>query len=359
MPIQPLPAIRNIEPYVGGASTLPGFDRPVKLASNENALGSSPRARAAFAAASERLHIYPEGSARKLREAIAARFGVDAARIVCGAGSDEIFFLLARAFLEPGDEIVVSEHSFSIYAIAARQSGALVRAAPDRGLDVDVDAMLASVNARTKIVFVANPNNPTGAYLPYEEVRRLHAGLPDNVLLVLDAAYAEFVRRNDYSAGLELAAENENVIMTRTFSKIHGLAALRVGWGFGPPVVIDALNRTRGPFNVSIPAMEAAIAALEDQDFAQRSADYNAAELPRVTAALEAMGIRVTPSVCNFVLAHFAPGEAAKADAHLRAQGYILRPLRSYGLPDALRMTIGTAEQNDGALAALRDLMAQ
>jgi histidinol-phosphate aminotransferase len=359
MPVQPLPYILDIEPYVGGASTLPGFDKPVKLASNENAFGSSPKAREAFLRAVDKMRLYPEGTARKLREAIGARYGIDAARIVCGAGSDEIFFLLTRAFLAPGDEIVVSQHSFSIYAIAAKQSGAVVKVAPDQGLDADVDAILAAVGPRTRIVFVANPNNPTGAYLPYEDVKRLHAGLPENVLLVLDAAYAEFVRRNDYSSGLELAAEAGNVLMTRTFSKIHGLAALRVGWGYGPPVVIDALNRTRGPFNVNIPAMEAAIAALEDQEFAQKSADHNAAELPRVSAALERIGVRVTPSVCNFVLAHFAPGQAAKADAHLRSRGYILRPLKSYGLPDALRMTLGTTEQSDGAIAALAEFMSK
>jgi histidinol-phosphate aminotransferase len=357
MPIEPLPAIREIEPYVGGASTLPGIAKPIKLASNENAFGSSPRAREAYGAAVAKLHLYPEGSARALREAIAQRYGLDAARIVCGAGSDEIFFLLARCFLEPGDEIVVSQHSFSIYAIAAHQSGAIVRAAPDRGLEADVDAILASVNARTKIVFIANPNNPTGTYLPYADVRRLHAGLSDNVLLVLDAAYAEYVRRNDYSAGLELAAESENVIMTRTFSKIYGLAALRVGWGYGPPVVIEALNKARGPFNVSIPAQEAAIAALGDEAFTAKSVEHNERELPRVTAALKGMGLSVTPSVCNFVLVHFAPGRAADADAHLRAKGYILRALRSYGLPDAMRMTLGTTEQNDGALTALAEFM--
>jgi histidinol-phosphate aminotransferase len=356
MPPKPLPAIAQIEPYRGGESVLPGIEKPIKLASNENPFGPSPKAKAAYIEAAEKLHLYPEGSARKLREAIAGRYGLDAARIICGAGSDEIFFLLARSYLEPGDEIIVPAHAFSIYAIAAQQSGAIVREAAG-GVDMDVDAMLACVSPRTKIVFIANPNNPTGTYLPFSEVRRLHAGLPENVLLVIDAAYAEYVRRNDYSSGLELAAEAENVIMTRTFSKIYGMASARLGWAYGPPTVIDALNRTRGPFNVSTPSMMAGIAAFEDQAFLERSVDHNEVELPRVTRALEAMGLAVTPSVGNFVLVHFAPGKATGADAHLRKRGYILRAMGGYGFPDALRMTIGKVSENDGALAALKEFM--
>jgi histidinol-phosphate aminotransferase len=355
MPLKPLPAILNVEPYRGGEATLPGFDKPVKLSSNENPFGPSPKARAAFIAAASDLQIYPDGGARLLREAIAARYGLDPARIVCGAGSDEIFFLLARAFLEPGDEIIVTQHAFSIYKIVATQSGALTRVAQDRGMDADVDAMLALLTSKTRIVFLANPNNPTGTYLPYEEVRRLHAGLPDNVLLVLDAAYAEYVRRNDYSSGLELASDSANVLMTRTFSKIYGLAALRIGWAYGPAEVIDALNRTRGPFNISTPAMRAGIAAIEDQDFAEQSAAHNASELPRVSEALSALGFEITPSVGNFVLAHFKPGEAGKVDAHLRARGMIVRGMKSYALPDALRITIGAVQQNDALIAALKE----
>jgi histidinol-phosphate aminotransferase len=355
MPLRPLPAILNVEPYRGGEALLPGFDKPVKLSSNENPFGPSPKARAAFLAAASDMQTYPDGGAKKLREAIAARYGLDAARIVCGAGSDEIFFLLARAFLDPGDEIIVTQFAFSIYELVATQSGAITRVAPDRDLVADVDAMLALLTPKTKIVFLANPNNPTGTYLPYEEVRRLHAGLPENVLLVLDAAYAEYVRRNDYSSGLELAADSTNVLMTRTFSKIYGLAALRLGWAYGPPLVIDALNRTRGPFNVSTPAMRAGIAAIEDQDFAEQSASHNASELPRLSDALRGFGFEVTPSVGNFVLVHFKPGEAAKVDAHLRARGMIVRGMRAYKMPDALRITVGTVEQNDALIAALNE----
>ncbi|GAM98358.1 biosynthetic aromatic amino acid aminotransferase beta [alpha proteobacterium U9-1i] len=361
MTLSPLPWILEIEPYKGGEATLPGIATPIKLASNENAFGPSPKAMAAFAAAAQRLHIYPEGSAQKLREALASKHGLDAARIVCGAGSDELFFLLTRAFVAPGDEVVTNEHAFGVYPIATLQSGGKIVEAKDggtQGLDANVDALLAAVTPKTKILFLANPNNPTGTYLPASEIARLHRGLPENVLLVIDGAYAEFVDRPDFSWGIELA-DAPNVFLTRTFSKIYGLAALRIGWGYGAPVVIDALNRVRGPFNVSISAMEAAIAALDDQAFADMSADHVREELPRVTAALEQMGLGVTPSVCNFVLAHFAHGQAAKADAYLRSKGYILRAMKSYKLPDALRMTIGPTEHNSGALAALAEFMTQ
>lgn len=353
---RPLPGILDIAPYKGGESTIPGIAKPVKLASNENPFGASEAAQRAFAEAAGAMHIYPEGGATILREAIAKRYGLDPARIVCGAGSDEIFALLGRAYLGPGDEIVQSQYAFLIYAIVAKASGAVVRTAPDRDYTVDVDAMLAAVTAKTKIVWLANPNNPTGTYLPVQEVRRLHAGLPKDVLLVIDAAYAEYVRANDYAAGVELVSEFDNVIMTRTFSKIHGLAAIRLGWGYGAPGIIDALNRVRLPFNVSTPAMRAGVAALEDDAFAERSASHNVEELARVRGALLAMGHDVTPSVANFVLVHFPPGLAEKADAFLRSRGYILRPLKAYGLPHALRLSIGRTEDNDGVLAAFADM---
>lgn len=361
MTLSPLPWILEIEPYKGGEATLPGIAKPIKLASNENAFGPSPKAMAAFAAAAQRLHIYPEGSAQKLREALAAKHGLDASRIVCGAGSDELFFLLTRAFVAPGEEVVTNEHAFGVYPIATLQSGGRIVEAKDggtQGLDANVDALLAAVTPKTKILFLANPNNPTGTYLPSSEIARLHRGLPETVLLVIDGAYAEFVDRPDFSWGIELA-DAPNVFLTRTFSKIYGLAALRIGWGYGAPAVVDALNRVRGPFNVSIPAMEAAIAALDDQDFADMSANHVRLELPRVTAALERMGLGVTPSACNFVLAHFAHGQATKADAYLRSKGYILRAMKSYKLPDALRMTIGPTDYNSGALSALAEFMAQ
>ena len=212
---------------------------------------------------------------------------------------------------------------------------------------------------RTRIVFLANPNNPTGTYIPFEEVRRLHAGLPKRVLLVVDAAYAEYVRRNDYEAGVELVAENENVVMTRTFSKIHGLAGLRIGWLYGPAHVLDALNRVRGPFNVNAAAIAAGAAAIADRGHVRKAADHNEHWVGWVTDELTRLGLRVTPSVGNFVLVHFdgSGRTAPEADDFLIARGYILRRVAGYGFPNALRMTIGSEEANRGVVAALAELL--
>jgi histidinol-phosphate aminotransferase len=355
---EPLPQLDAIVPYKAGESRLPGHEHPIKLSSNENPLGPSPAARAAFAAAAADLALYPEGSAAALRTAIAGATGLEADRIVCSAGSDELFQLLGRAFLAPGDEIIQSQYGFLVYRLVAQQCGAHTRAAPDRDYTADVDAMLALVHERTRIVFLANPNNPTGTYVPAQDIARLHAGLPPHVLLVLDAAYAEYVRRPDYDPGHALAREHQNVLVTRTFSKIHGLANARLGWAHGPAHVIDAIHRVRGPFNVAGPAMAAGIAAIGDAAHAEASADHNDAELAILQAELGAMGFTLTPSVCNFVLVHFPPGHerggAAAADAHLRAHGYIVRALGAYGLPDALRISVGTRVQNAGLIEALR-----
>jgi histidinol-phosphate aminotransferase len=356
---EPQKYVLAVEPYQGGESALPGFPNPIKLASNENPLGSSPKAKQAYRSAAEKLWLYPDGAATALREAIGRRYGLDPERIACAAGSDEIFQLLVRAYLAPGDEVVQNEHAFSIYRIFSSVAGAVVRSGKDASdLNADVDSMLAEMSPKTKLVFLANPNNPTGAYLPFDEVRRLHAGMPPQALLVLDAAYAEYVRRNDYAAGIELVSQSENVIMTRTFSKIHGLAALRLGWAYGPAQVIDALNRVRLPFNVPTPALLAGIAAIEDPVFVEASADHNERELARVDAALRAAGLKVTPSVANFVLAHF-PAEkgAPAADAFLRSRGIIVRRMEGYGLPNALRISIGSASQNDALISALAEFM--
>jgi histidinol-phosphate aminotransferase len=353
MTVQPLPGILDIVPYKGGEAAILGIATPWKLSSNENPLGCSPAASAAFAATAADLAIYPDGAHEALRMAIGRRHGIDPGRIVCGAGSDEIFQLLGRAFLARGDDIVQSQHGFLVYRLTAQQAGANCISVPDRDLTADVDGILAAVTARTKIVFLANPNNPTGTYLPFEEVRRLHAGLPPSVLLVLDAAYAEYVRNNDYSSGLELAAESQNVLMTRTFSKIHGLAALRVGWAFGPQVVVDALNRVRGPFNVSGPALAAAKAAIEDEGFAARSAEHNATWLAWIAAELAAVGIETVPSVGNFILARFG-ARAAAADAFLRSRGVIVRAVGAYGLPEHLRISVGSEPANRDLVAAVQ-----
>src|SRR5262245_19969065 len=303
--LSPRPGVLDIAPYVPGTSALPGAHPVIKLSSNETPFGPSPRAVEAYLDAAKSLSRYPDGSARPLRDAIAKLYGLDPLRIVCGAGSDELLNLIASAYLGPGDEAIYSKHGFLVYKIAIMGRGATPVVAPETDLTTDVDAILARVTERTRVVFVANPNNPTGTYLAFDEVKRLRAGLPDDVLLVLDAAYAEYVRANDYESGLELVAATHNTVMTRTFSKIYGLAALRIGWTYCPETIADALNRIRGPFNVSGPAIAAGVAALEDRAALARAADHNEAWLPRMAESLSALGLSVTPSTANFLLVHF------------------------------------------------------
>ena len=358
---QPRQGVLAIDAYVPGKSKAPVGVKLHKLSSNETPLGASPRAIEAYRALGAELELYPDGSAGELRLAIAERYGLDPARIVCGSGSDELLSLLTNAYLGPGDEGIFTEHGFLVYKIAILAAGGMPVSVPERDLTADVDAILAAVTPKTRIVFLANPNNPTGTYISFEAVKRLHADLPPQVLLVLDAAYAEYVRRNDYASGLELVATSENVVMTRTFSKIYGLANLRLGWLVAPAHVSDALNRIRGPFNVNGAAIAAGVAAIRDSAHIDAALAHNEHWLPKLTEALTGIGIAVTPSVGNFLLLHF-PGHgdktAAKADAYLTERGLILRAVGAYGLPNALRATIGTAEANGLLIAALTDFMA-
>lgn len=354
--LKPRPGVLDIEAYVPGESRVPGGVKPIKLSSNETPLGPSPKAVQAFTAAGVALERYPDGQASLLRQAIARRYGLNPDRIVCGAGSDELISLIAHAYLGPGDEGLFTEHGFLLYRIVVLAAGATPVVAPETNLKADVDAILARVTPRTRIVFLANPNNPTGTYLGIDEVRRLRANLPDDVLLLLDAAYAEYVRRNDYEAGLELVATTENTVMTRTFSKIFGLAGLRIGWAYCPAAVADALNRIRGPFNLSAPSIAAGAAAMDDVAHIEAAVRHNDAWLPWLTTEIGKLGLAVTPSVANFVLVHFPvePGrDAAAADAFLKERGIILRRVAGYGLPGALRLTIGTEDENRKVLAAL------
>ncbi|MDG4851317.1 MULTISPECIES: histidinol-phosphate transaminase [unclassified Mesorhizobium] len=356
----PRAGIMDIEAYVPGKSTAPaGVTKVYKLSSNENPLGPSPKAIEAAREVAAKLDVYPDGSARRLREAIADVYGLNPANIVCSNGSDEILGLLAQTYLAPGDEAVFTEHAFMVYKIYIQAAGAKPVAVKETDERADIDAILAAVTPATRIVFLANPNNPTGTYVPFQEVRRLHAGLPKSVLLVLDAAYAEYVRRNDYEAGIELAGSSENVVMTRTFSKL-GLGGARIGWMYGPAHIVDAINRVRGPFNVNATAIEAGIAAIRDRAHVERSVAHNEKWLAWVSEELTGLGLRVTPSVGNFVLIHFPDNKkhsAAAADDYLSARGYILRRVTGYGFPNALRMSIGIEEANRGVVEALKTFL--
>lgn len=353
---KPKPGILEIEAYVPGESKLPSGIKPAKLSSNETPLGPSPKAIEAYKAGAGDLERYPDGQATALRSAIAQRYGLDANRIVCGAGSDEILTMLAHAYLGPGDEAIYTEHGFLVYRIAILANGATPVVAPERDLKTDVDAILARVSDKTRMVFLANPNNPTGTYIPIDEVRRLRAGLRGDILLVLDGAYAEYVQRNDYEAGLELVATTNNTVMTRTFSKIHGLAALRIGWGYFPAAVADVVNRIRGPFNMSSAAIAGGAAAIGDTAHMEKAIAHNSKWLPWLETEIGKLGLTVTPSVANFILIHFPQndGRTAKdADAFLKSKGIILRMVGSYGLGQCLRMTIGTEDENRRVVAAL------
>ncbi len=343
---RPRPEVLDIAPYVGGESKVAGQNRIVKLSSNEGAFGVPPGAQAAYAALVAELHRYPDGAATALRQAIGGAFGLDPERIVCGAGSDDLIAQLCLAYGGAGTELVMSRHGFSMYEIYGQFAGCRVVKAPERRLTADVDAMLAAVGPATRLVFLANPNNPTGSMLPQPEVERLRAALPPDVLLVLDAAYAEYVDRPDFDPGAKLVDAGDNTVMTRTFSKIFGLGGMRLGWCYAPPAVVDVLNRVRGPFNVSLAAQAAGIAALAEPGWVEASRRHNAAQRAWLTAELERSGVRVWPSEGNFVLADFGTADGADAaNAALRARGVIVRAMRGYGLPACLRITIGTAEE--------------
>lgn len=358
---EPRKGVMNIAAYVPGKSTAAaGVEKIHKLSSNENPLGASPAAKEAARRIAEKMEFYPDGAATRLRTAIAERHGLNPANIICSNGSDEVIGLLTQTYLNPGDEGIFTEHGFLVYKIYIQAAGGVPVVARESRETADVDAILAAVTPRTKIVFIANPNNPTGTYLPFEEVRRLHAGLPGNVLLVIDAAYAEYVRRNDYEAGIELVSSAENVVMTRTFSKIHGLGGMRVGWAYGPAQVIDALNRVRAPFNVNAAAIEAGVAAMGDRGHVERTVLHNEKWLSWLSEEFRKLGLRVTPSVANFLLIHFPEDikhSAVAADDYLLARGYILRRVGAYGFPNALRMTVGSEEANRGVVAALAEFL--
>jgi len=349
----PQPGILEIASYTPGKAGATG-SKAIKLSANESPLGASPKAIEAFRAAAEHLEVYPEGSSRVLRTALGEVHGIDPDLIVCGNGSGDLLHLLAQCYLGEGDEAVMNRYGFSVYPIVTKAAGGRIVMVDEKDFTADVDALLTAVTERTRIVWLANPNNPTGTYLSQAEVRRLHAGLRKDILLVLDGAYAEYVTATDYSAGFDLVAETENTVMVRTFSKM-GLAAARVGWMAGPAHVVDALNRIRGPFNVNRPGQLAAAEAARDVAFTARLQAYNAQWRDWITAELNTNHMRVVPSQANFVMVLFPDGErSAGAFQALWERGLVVREIgNSYGIPQGLRISIGT----EAAMRAVADVL--
>ncbi len=358
---EPRPGIMDIAPYKGGQSQIEGGNRIIKLSSNE-APSLSPKAAAVSQAVSASHNRYPDGEATALREALALHNTIDMERIVCGAGSDELISLLCNAYAGPGDEVLYTEHGFLMYAISAKAVGATPVAAPEKDLHTDVDALLACVSEHTKLVFIANPNNPTGTLIAQSEVERLWQGLPKSVILVLDAAYAEFVDDDDYDPGQGLVERSVNVVMLRTFSKIYGLGGLRLGWGYAPPAITDVLNRVRGPFNVSSTAQAVGLAALLDTDFTEQERRRTIELRQWTTQQLHDLGITTTQSVGNFVLMRFPKSSnrtVIECDAFLKSQGIIIRLVAGYGLADWLRVSIGTNEEMQAFINSIKDFLAK
>lgn len=354
--LNPKPGIMDIHPYVAGEAKIEGVTEFIRLASNENALGCSEQAKEAYKNQIDLLHRYPNSAATDIRATVAQQNGIDADQIVCGAGSDELISLIIRAYAGVGDEVLYSEHGFLMYAIGAKAVGATPVTAPETNLTADVDALLSKVTDKTKLLFLANPNNPTGSYLKKDELVRLRENLPEHILLIVDAAYDEFAEHLDgYSGGMELVNTYNNVVMLRTFSKIHGLAGLRLGWGYFPSHVADVINRVRGPFNVCAPAQAAGIAALNDHDFIHRSVTHNTEWKSWMEDELQKLSIETVPSAGNFLLAKFG-NDTTDIHQQLRAQGIFIRPIGAYGLGDYLRITIGTEYENKKLCSALAQL---
>lgn len=357
---EPKRGVLDVAPYVPGRATAPGIATPIKLSANENPFGCSDAAHDAYLAAVRDIHIYPDANTTRLRAAVAQHFDLEPERLVFGAGSDEVFAMACQAFLNQGDNIVQPQYAFAAWAIAARAVGGEVKSAPERDYTVDVDTLAGAVDARTRLVFLANPANPTGTWIPFGEVKRLHAMLPPHVLLVLDEAYAECASGVEgYAAGLGWARDKENVLVTRTFSKAYGLASLRVGWGYAPAHVAAAINRIRLPFSVSRAGEAAAVAALADQDFVRRSTLHFTTGRERLAASLRKLGLRTLPSAANFVTVSFQGARLSAEEAlnSLTERGILVRGLRNYGMADCLRITVGRDDEIAAVEAALAELL--
>ena len=355
----PKPGILDIAPYVGGKSRIEGVAEPMKLSSNENMLGAGEKAREAYEAAARNIHIYPDGRASRLRQAVADHHGLEPERLIFGNGSDEVFALLNQTYLTPGDNIVTGQYGFLAYRISAKANQAEVKLAPEPEFKATPEALLEQVDERTRIVYVSSPSNPTGSYNTGEEIRRLHEGLRPDILLVIDEAYAEYVTEADWETSFGLARDSDNIVVTRTFSKIHGLGGLRIGFGYAPLKVAEAVDRIRLPFNVSVPGIEAAVAALGDEAHQTASRELIHTWRPRLTQAIRGFGFDVLPSAGNFVLVRFKDADhAGRANDYLNSKGVIVRPVGGYGLPECLRITVGTEDQNRAVIDAMSEFAA-
>ncbi len=357
MKFTPRPGILDIEPYVPGASK-GGGDKVIKLSSNENPLGPSPKAMQAYKDTADKMHRYPDGGSVELRSAIANKYSMDAERIVCGTGSDELISLLCRAYCGEGDEILYTQHGFLMYPIAALSAGATPVKAAEPERKTDLETLFDAITDKTKMIFIANPNNPTGALVKKDALLEFHAKLRPDILLILDSAYAEFVEEENYTDGRDMVDRFDNVVMLRTFSKIYGLGGMRVGWSYSSKEIADVLNRIRGIFNLSIATQAAALAALADDDYIKRSLQVNSQQKKWITERFETLGIHVYPGEGNFIL--FTLGSEGKAVACLnfmKERGILLRGMIAYGLPDCLRMTIGLPEDMQAIDCAMREFL--
>ena len=356
---EPRRGIMDMPAYVGGRETVDGVADAVKLSANENPLGGSPKALDALKRFDD-LALYPDGHATALRHRLADVNGLKPEQIICGCGSDEILNLLTQGYLSPGDEAIHTEHGFLVYKLATGAAGGVPVCVAETELTANVDNILAALSDKTRLVFLANPNNPTGTMLPQSEIDRLHAGLPDSTILVLDGAYAEYVEPEDYPSGFDMVERFNNVVTTRTFSKAYGLAALRIGWGYCPPAIADVLNRLRGPFNVTAPALVAAKAALEDQKHIIDSRAHNKKWRDWLSQLLGGLGFHIRPSAANFILVEFADKqEALAAEAFMSRHGIIPRDLVAYGLPNMLRLSVGQEAANRAAVEILAKFRAE
>lgn len=356
----PHPGVAQLKPLRSSRPPIDVGRAWIDLSMTVNPLGASPKAISAYRHAAGAIHRYPDPTHGLLRRALAAQYDLDFERVTCGAGAEELIHLVCQAFAGPGDEVLSHEFGYSGFLKAARAAGATPVVAAEKDMAADLDALLELASPRTKICFVANPNNPTGSYLPADAIARLRAGLPPGALLVLDGAYAEYCRRQNYADGLDLVENSDNVLIVRTMSKLHGLAGLRVGWAYGPAAVIRAINQVRGPYSVSVAGQAAAAAALSDHEHVERSLRHNGEWLPWLTGEMEQLGLRVYPSVCNFVLAR-APNDPSvgvqQITAHLNRRGVLIKSTAGYGLTDCLRISVGQEDENRALIAALKEVM--